>query len=78
MPPEIYLIVGMVLYFTHNRGADFVQYLVQAPEATGQGTGRSQHRDSRRRSRRERLPSAARGTSIRLHGFVCAGYGTCS
>jgi hypothetical protein len=31
-----------------------VQYLVQAPEAPGQGTGRSQHRDSRRRSRRER------------------------
>jgi len=32
-----------------------VQYLVLAPEAPGQGAGRSQRRDSRRRSRREQV-----------------------
>jgi len=30
-------------------------YPIQAPEAPGQGAGRSQHRDSRRRSRREQV-----------------------
>jgi hypothetical protein len=39
---------------------------ILAPEAPGQGTGRSQHRDSRRRSRRERHAQQQPGLPLNL------------